>query len=65
MVKKLRRQNAAKMSNQNRTFALEVFFEYSKLVTSYKIGEVHFRLLGTNDFLAKVKNERFTATGWL
>ena len=28
-------------------------------VTLYKIGEVHFRLLGTNDFRAKAKNERF------
>ena len=29
----------------------------------YKIGEVHFRLLGTNGFNAKAKNERFTAAG--
>jgi len=29
----------------------------------YKIGEVHFRLLGTNGFHAKAKNERFTAAG--
>ena len=29
--------------------------------TSYKIGEAHFRLLGTNGFLVKAKNERFTA----
>ena len=27
----------------------------------YKIGEVHFRLLRTNGFHAKAKNERFTA----
>ena len=33
------------------------------LVTLDKIGEVHFRLLGTNDFQVKVKNERFTAAG--
>ena len=26
----------------------------------YKIGEVHFRLLGTNGFHVKGKNERFT-----
>ena len=31
------------------------------LVTMYKIGEVHFRLLGTNDFHVKARNERFTA----
>ena len=31
------------------------------LVTLYKIGEVHFRLVGTNGFRAKAKNERFTA----
>ena len=34
---------------------------YSMLVTLYKIGEVHFCLLGTNGFHAKAKNERFTA----
>ena len=33
------------------------------LVTLYKIGEVHFRLLGTNGFYARAKNERFTAAG--
>ena len=31
------------------------------LVALYKIGEVHFRLLGTNGYHAKAKNERFTA----
>ena len=31
------------------------------LVTLYKIGGVHFRLLGTNGFHVKAKNERFTA----
>ena len=30
-------------------------------ITLYKIGEVHFRLLGTNGFHVKAKNERFTA----
>ena len=34
------------------------------LVMLYKIGEVHFRLLGTNGFHAKAENERFTAAGW-
>ena len=33
------------------------------LETLYKIGEVHFRLLGTNGFHARAKNERFTAAG--
>ena len=37
-----------------------MFCDYSKLVTLYKIGEVHFRLLCTNGFPAKAKNERFT-----
>ena len=31
------------------------------LVTLYKIGELHFRLLGTDGFHVKAKNERFTA----
>ena len=31
---------------------------YSMLVTFYKIGEVHFRLLGANGFHAKAKNEK-------
>ena len=31
------------------------------LITSYKIGGVHFRLFGTNGFHVKAKNERFTA----
>ena len=29
----------------------------------YKIGEVHFRLFGTNGLHAKAKSERFTAAG--
>ena len=33
------------------------------LVTLYKIGEVHFHLLGTNGFHVKAENERFTAAG--
>ena len=31
------------------------------LITLYKIGEVHFRLLGTKGFHVKAKSERFTA----
>ena len=31
------------------------------LFTLYKIGGVHFRLLGTNGFHVKAKSERFTA----
>ena len=38
-----------------------VFRDYSMLITLYKIGELHFRLLGTNGFHVKAKNERFTA----
>ena len=34
------------------------------LVALYKIGKVHYRLLGTNGCRVKVKNERFTAAGW-
>ena len=30
------------------------------LITLYKIGEVHFRLLGTSDFHVKANNERIT-----
>ena len=37
---------------------------YSMLVTSYKIGQVNFRLLITNGFYVKAENERFTAAGW-
>ena len=33
------------------------------LLTLYKIGEVHFRLLGTNGFHAKAQIEKFTAAG--
>ena len=34
------------------------------LVTLYKVGEVHFRLLGANGFHIKnMKNERFAAAG--
>ena len=32
--------------------------DYSVLITWYKIGEVHFRLLGTNGFHVKAKSER-------
>ena len=31
------------------------------LIMLYKIGELHFRLLGTNGFHVKAKSERFTA----
>ena len=42
-------------------FALSyVFSDYSMLVTLYKIGGVHFRLLGTNGKLM-AKNKRITA----
>ena len=41
-------------------FALSyVFCDYFMLVTLYKIGEVHFRFLGTNGFHVKEKNEWF------
>ena len=39
------------------------YFLFYKLVTVYKIGEVHFRLFGTNGFHTKVKSERFTSVG--
>ena len=52
--------------NENVTLKLnfavsEVFCDYFMLVTLYKIGELHFRLLGTNGFQVKAKSERFTA----
>ena len=31
------------------------------LITLYKIGELHFRMLGTNGFHVKAKGERFAA----
>ena len=43
-------------------FALsQVFYDYLVLITLYKIGELHFRLLGTNGFHDKANSERFTA----
>ena len=33
------------------------------LITSCKIGEVHFRLLGTNGFQVNANNGRFAAAG--
>ena len=43
-------------------FALSwVSCDYSMLITLYKIGGVHFCLLGTDGFHVKAKNERFTA----
>ena len=52
--------------NENATlklnFALsQVFCGYFVLITLYKIGELHFRLLGTSGFHVKAKSERFTA----
>ena len=41
-----------------------MFWDYAMLVTLYKEGEVYSRLLGTNGFHVKAKNERFTAVGW-
>ena len=32
------------------------------LITLYKVGEVYFRLLGTNGFHVKAKSETFSAT---
>ena len=41
-----------------------MFRDYSMLIlTSYEIGEVHFRFLGTNGFHVKAKNGRFIAAG--
>ena len=34
------------------------------LDTSHKISEAYFRLLGTNGFHVKAKNEKFTAASW-
>ena len=38
-----------------------MFCDYSMLVTLSKIGELHFRLLGTTGSYVKAENERFTA----
>ena len=40
--------------------SLKVFCDYSMFITLYKLGEVHFRLLGTNGFYVKAKSERFS-----
>ena len=34
------------------------------LVKLYKVGEMQFRLLGTNGFHIKAKKERFSAASW-
>ena len=34
------------------------------LITLYKIGRVHFRLLATNGFRVKAKKERFTSASY-
>ena len=52
--------------NENATlklnFALsQVFCDYFMLIMLYKIGELHFRLLGTNGFHVKAKSKKFTA----
>ena len=50
-----------KRSNRNHVITFDshlktaVFCDYSMLVTLYKIGELHFRLLGTNGFHVKGK----------
>ena len=49
---------ATKTSSQNSTL---VFCDYSKSVTLIKITDVQSRLLSTNGFRSKEKNERFTA----
>ena len=41
--------------------SIEVFCDYSMLITLYKISGVHFRLLGTSGFRAKARNQRLTA----
>ena len=42
-------------------FALSrVSYDYSMLITLYKIGGVHFRLLRTDGFHLKAKNKRFS-----
>ena len=63
--KKLRRQLQRKRDLKiELCVKLEVFCDHSILVTLYKIGEVHFRLLGTNGFHVKAKSERFTSASW-
>ena len=37
--------------------------DYCTVVASCKIGEIHFRFLGTNAFHFKAENERFTTAG--
>ena len=57
----------AKRAKRKRHIKIELCVKLSllrlfhMLTTLYKIGEVHFRLLGTNSFHVKAKSERFTA----
>ena len=46
-------------------YNLRCILYYFMLVTLYKIGKVHFCLLGTNGYHLKAKNERFTAVSSL
>ena len=52
---------ATKRLLQNRTFRSVKCFVFFMLVTLCEEGEMIFHLLGTNGFLLKVENERFTA----
>ena len=40
-----------------------MFWDYYMSVALYKVGKVHFRLIGTNGFNIKAKNERFADAG--
>ena len=59
--KKLRRQLQGKRHIKIELCVKLSLCDYSMLITSYKIGRVHFRLPGTNGFHVKAKNERFTS----
>ena len=60
--KKLRRQLQRKRHIKIELCVKLIFLRLSRVdYTLYKIGELHFRLLGTNDFHDKAKSERFTA----
>ena len=59
--KKLRRQLQGKRHIKIELCVKLSLLGYSMLITSYKIGGVHFPLFDTSGFHVKAKNERFTA----
>ena len=62
--KKLRRQLKGKRHIKIELCVKLRLFRLFMLITLYKMGGVHFRLLGTHVFYVKAKYERFTAASF-